>query len=86
MIVYFIFFLIILILRCVCKKDKVFSCLTGVMLWGLLACRSIEVGLYDTKAVYYSAFNMLTEMSFFEIIKYRWMDDKIFYFLMKIIP
>lgn len=55
------------------------------MLWGILALRSVDIGLYDTKEVYFYYFEMLGSMNFLEILKYRWMDDKIFYIGMKAI-
>lgn len=85
MIVYFICFMFLLLFNIFSKNKKTFVFLTGMMLWGILALRSIEIGLYDTKTVYFSYFEMLEKMNFLEILKYRWMDDKIFYILMKII-
>lgn len=85
MIVYFIFFVIMLLFRVFCKKEKSFLSIIGLMLWGLLAFRSINLGLYDTKTVYFSAYNMLTKMNIIDIFEYRWMDDKLFYIVMKVI-
>lgn len=84
MYIYFILFMIITVLRVVCKKNKkIFCILVGFFLWLLLALRSIEVGLYDTKAVYYREFSLLLNMSFHQILTYEWMQYKGFYFIMK---
>lgn len=84
MIVYAIMFCLIITSRVLFRKNKNFIVVTGFLLWLLLALRSVDMGLYDTKAVYYRNYKLLLDMSFGQIIEYRWMSDKCFYFVMKI--
>ena len=86
MTIYFIMILVIIFQAYIFRKDKKKFCImTGITLWLLIALRSIKIGLADTEKVYLPFFNMVQEMNFLEIMNYKWMSDKMFFIIMKII-
>lgn len=86
MIIYIISIAIILISAYIFRNKKNWMCIiSATILWGLLAFRNITMGLNDTENVYLPYFNKLLNMNFMEILSYRFMSDKGFYFIMKII-
>lgn len=86
MIIYIISIALILISAYVFRNNKKWICIiSGIILWGLLAFRNISMGLNDTENVYLPYFNKILNMNFIEILSYRFMSDKGFYFIMKII-
>lgn len=86
MLIYVVVLVIIFLSSYFLKNNKKKFCIvTGVILWGLLAFRNISMGLNDTENVYYPFFRKILDMSFGDIFEYRFMSDKGFYILMKII-
>ena len=86
MLTYILLFIILIILKYICKENKKLFCIfSGIILWSLLALRSINIGLNDTSELYKPFFENINNMNIKEIIEYKWMSDKMFYILMKII-
>ena len=86
MLIYIITFIAIFVIAIIFrKKKKIFCILSGIILWGLLAFRDISMGISDTKYIYYPFFEMIFDMNFNDILSYKFMSDKFFYILMKII-
>lgn len=86
MIIYIISIAIILTCGYIFRNNKKWLCIiSGVILWSLLAFRSISMGLYDTEYVYLPNFNMLFDMNLKDIFMYKFMTDKLFYIIMKVI-
>lgn len=86
MIIYIMYFLIIISLAITFHKNKkVFCIITGIMLWLLLALRSINIGINDTKNIYMPMFNNMVNITIIDIFKDKNMQDFLFWISMKII-
>ncbi len=86
MIIYILLFIILICLKYICKDNKKLFCLlAGIILWSLLAFRSINIGVTDTSKLYKPFFEKLINMNLNDIFAYKWMSDKAFYILMKFI-
>lgn len=84
MIVYLILILLILLTYKIFNK-KNFCIIIGILFFLLVSLRNVELGLTDTKNVYYPLFNSIKNISYYNIISSSNYIEKLFYIITKII-
>ena len=86
MIIYLILIFLLILLYIFFKNDrKKFCIFSGILFFLLVALRSVEIGISDTKNVYYPMFLKMQEYSFSEIFFNSNLSGEVFFAITKIL-
>lgn len=86
MAIYIIVIIAMVLLRSAFKSNrKIFCIFAGILLYFLVALRSIQLGLSDTSGIYLSNFNMVSGMTWQSILNYKLPGQIVFLLVTKLI-